>query len=92
MSETFLRLSLEGTFSRFRLEPAMGGVLRSLAVVRLAEAAVTFPKSRSCWLSRENGGGGGGGRGGLGPMSAAAGRDGWDISGRKGQKVKGVMG
>lgn len=34
----------------------MGGVLRSLAVVRLAEAAVTFPKSRSCWRSRENGG------------------------------------
>lgn len=79
-------------------DPVVGGVLRRLAGVRWAGAAGTFPMRRSCWLSpeeREEGwerseawveGGW------VGPMSAAAGRGGRVIVGRKGQKIKGDHG
>lgn len=80
---------MEGTFSRLRL--GLGGG-RGPEVARrrpLGRGSRDVPKVPGPVGGAERMAGG---RGGLGPMSAAAGRDGWVISGRKGQKVKGVMG
>lgn len=83
---------MEGTFSRLRLGLAGGRgpevdgrrpVGRSSRDLPKAPVLLAEPRE---WRRR------GWGEGGLGPMSAAAGRDGWVVIGRKGQKVKGGHG
>lgn len=89
MSRTFLRLSLEGTFSRLRLGLAGGrgpevDGRRPAGDVPKGPVLLAEPREwrRGGWRRRRRG------RPGANERSG----DGWVIIGRKGQKIKGVMG